>query len=52
MKLIKTFISVLFSAALLFSSTSSFAVDKLHFLIGGGAAGSVGDITFVYVRVR
>ena len=39
MKLIKTFISVLFSAALLFSSTSSFAVDKLHFLIGGGAGG-------------
>ena len=37
MKLIKTFISVLFSAFLLFSSTSSFAVEKLHFLIGGGA---------------
>ena len=39
MKLIKTFISVLFSAFLLFSSTSSFAVEKLHFLIGGGAGG-------------
>ena len=39
MKLIKTFISVLFSAFLLFSSTSSFAIEKLHFLIGGGAGG-------------
>ena len=39
MKLIKTFISVLFSAFLLLSSTSSFAVEKLHFLIGGGAGG-------------
>ena len=39
MKLIKTFISVLFSAFLLFASTSSFAVEKLHFLIGGGAGG-------------
>ena len=39
MKLIKTFISVLLSAFLLFSSTSSFAVEKLHFLIGGGAGG-------------
>ena len=39
MKLFKTFISVLFSAFLLFSSTSSFAVEKLHFLIGGGAGG-------------
>ena len=41
MKLIKSFISVLFSAALLFSATttSSIAIDKLHFVIGGGAGG-------------
>ena len=39
MKLLKTFISVLFSAALLLSSTNSFAIDKLHFVIGGGAGG-------------
>ena len=39
MKLIKTFISVVISAFLLFSSTNSFAVEKLHFLIGGGAGG-------------
>ena len=39
MKLIKSLITVLFSTFLLFSSTSSFAVEKLHFLIGGGAGG-------------
>ena len=41
MKLIKSFISVLFSAALLLSAaaTSSIAIDKLHFVIGGGAGG-------------
>ena len=41
MKLIKSFISVLFSTALLLSAatTSSIAIDKLHFVIGGGAGG-------------
>jgi len=41
MKNIKKIISVLFSAILLFSTTttSSFAIDKLHFVIGGGAGG-------------
>ena len=39
MKLFKSLISVLFSAALLFSATNSFAIDKLHFIIGGGAGG-------------
>ncbi|MDC0163340.1 tripartite tricarboxylate transporter substrate-binding protein [Candidatus Pelagibacter sp.] len=39
MKLLKSLISVLFSAALLFSATNSFAIDKLHFIIGGGAGG-------------
>ena len=41
MKLIKSFFSVLFSAALLFSTTTvnSLAIDKLHFVIGGGAGG-------------
>ena len=39
MKLFKTLISVLFSAALLLSATNSFAIDKLHFIIGGGAGG-------------
>ena len=39
MKLYKSLISVLFSAILLFSATNSFAIDKLHFVIGGGAGG-------------
>ena len=41
MKLIKSFFSVLFSAALLLSATttSSIAIDKIHFVIGGGAGG-------------
>ena len=41
MKNVKKIISVLFSAILLFSATttSSFAIDKLHFVIGGGAGG-------------
>ncbi len=41
MKLIKSFFSVLFSAALLLSTTTvnSIAIDKLHFVIGGGAGG-------------
>jgi len=39
MKLFKSLISVLFSAILLFSATNSFAIDKLHFVIGGGAGG-------------
>jgi putative tricarboxylic transport membrane protein len=41
MKLIKKIISVLFASVLLFSATttSSFAIDKLHFVIGGGAGG-------------
>ena len=42
MKNIKKLISVLFSAIILFSvsiTTSSFAIDKLHFIIGGGAGG-------------
>jgi len=39
MKLFKSLISVLFSAALLLSATNSFAIDKLHFIIGGGAGG-------------
>ena len=38
---IKKIISVLFSAILLFSATTSnsIAIDKLHFVIGGGAGG-------------
>ena len=39
MKLFKSLISVLFSAVLLFTATNSFAIDKLHFVIGGGAGG-------------
>ena len=39
MKSIMKIISVLFSALLLLSSTHSFAIDKLHFVIGGGAGG-------------
>ena len=41
MKNIKKLFSVLFSAILLFSATttSSVAIDKLHFVIGGGAGG-------------
>ena len=39
MKLFKSLISVLFSAVLLLSATNSFAIDKLHFIIGGGAGG-------------
>jgi putative tricarboxylic transport membrane protein len=41
MKNIRKIISVLFSAILLFSATttSSFAIEKLHFIIGGGAGG-------------
>ena len=39
-KLVKTIISVLFASVLLLSSTTnSFAIDKLHFIIGGGAGG-------------
>ena len=39
MKLFRFIISVLFSTILLFSATNSFAIDKLHFVIGGGAGG-------------
>ena len=41
MKLIKSIISVLFSAILILSATttSSIAIDKLHFVIGGGSGG-------------
>ena len=41
MKLFKSLITVLFSTLLLFSATtsSSVAMDKLHFVIGGGAGG-------------
>ena len=39
-KSLKTIISVLFASILLLSSTTgSFAIDKLHFVIGGGAGG-------------
>jgi putative tricarboxylic transport membrane protein len=40
-KSISKIISVLFASILLFSATttSSFAIDKLHFVIGGGAGG-------------
>jgi len=39
MKSIMKIISVFFSALLLLSSTNSFAIEKLHFVIGGGAGG-------------
>ena len=41
MKLFKSFFSVLFSALLLLSTTTvnSIAIEKLHFVIGGGAGG-------------
>ena len=41
MKLLKSFFSVLFSAVLLLSTTTvnSIAIEKLHFVIGGGAGG-------------
>ena len=41
MKNLKKIVSVLFSTILLFSATttSSLAIDKLHFVIGGGAGG-------------
>jgi Uncharacterized protein conserved in bacteria len=39
-KTIKTIISALFASILLLSTaTGSFAIDKLHFVIGGGAGG-------------
>ena len=39
-KSLRTIISVLFASILLLSSTTaSFAIDKLHFVIGGGAGG-------------
>ena len=41
MKLIKSFFSVLFAAVLLLSATttSSIAIDKIHFVFGGGSGG-------------
>ena len=42
MKILKYITSVLFSAVLLLSATNSFAIDKLHFVIGGGAGGGNG----------
>ena len=41
MKSIRNIISVFFASILLFltTSTSSIAIDKLHFVIGGGAGG-------------
>ena len=41
MKNIKKLVSVLFSVILLFSATvtNSIAMDKIHFVIGGGAGG-------------
>ena len=41
MRNIKKIVSVLFSAILLFSAstTSSIAIEKIHFVIGGGAGG-------------
>ena len=41
MKSIRNIISVFFASVLLFFSTStnSIAIDKLHFVIGGGAGG-------------
>ena len=41
---IKKLVSVLFSAILLFSATitSSIAIEKIHFVIGGGAGGGWG----------
>ena len=39
MKSIMKIISVFFSALLLLSSTNSIAIEKLHFVIGGGAGG-------------
>ena len=43
MKNLKRIVSVLFSAILLFSATttSSIAIDKIHFVIGGGAGGGL-----------
>ena len=43
MKNIKKLVSVLFSAILLFSAstTNSIAMDKIHFVIGGGAVGGL-----------
>ena len=39
-KSFRTIISALFASILLLSSTTgSFAIDKLHFVIGGGAGG-------------
>ena len=39
-KFIKTIISALFASILFLSSTTgSFAIDKIHFVIGGGAGG-------------
>ena len=41
MKNLKKILSVFFSAILLFSATTanSIAIEKLHFVIGGGAGG-------------
>ena len=47
MRNIKKIVSVLFSAILLFSAstTSSIAIEKLHFVLGGGAGGGWDDTT-------
>ena len=42
---IRKLISLLFASAFFLSfSTQSFAIDKLHFIIGGGAGGGAGGI--------
>ena len=53
-KSLRTIISVLFASILLLSSTTgSFAIDKLHFVIGGGAGGGWdGTATVSYTHLR
>ena len=50
MKNLKKIVSVLFSAILLFSATttSSVAHEKLHFVIGGGAGGGWDGTCLLY----
>ena len=46
MKNLKKIVSVLFSA----TTTSSVAIDKLHFVIGGGAGG--GSVSYTHLRAH
>ena len=50
---IKKLVSILFSSILLFSATttSSIAIDKIHFVIGGGAGGGWDELLEVLEKL-